>query len=75
MHVQARAANPLYLVKYLVKHPGALHCIVTVFLAEMAFLFVTWDENSVSVIGAKIKFRWPRKGIYDGTVIDSSGKA
>ena len=56
MHGQARAANPLYLLKYLVKHPGALHCIVTVFLAEMAFLLVNWDENSVSIIGTKMKF-------------------
>ena len=53
----------------------------------MAYLLVTWEEdNSVSIInskakaivsvdGTRIKFRWPRKGIYDGIVIDSSGKA
>ena len=53
----------------------------------MAYLLVTWEEdNSFSVIsskakgiisvdGEKIKFRWPRKGIYDGIIIDSSGKA
>ena len=53
----------------------------------MAYLLITWEEdNSVSIInskakvivsvdGTRIKFRWPRKGIYDDTVIDSSGKA
>ena len=53
----------------------------------MAYLLVTWEEdNSVSVInskakgivsvdGTKIKFRWPRKGIYDGIITDSSGMA
>lgn len=52
----------------------------------MAYFLVNWEEdNSVSVInsnakaiisvnGENIKFRWPRKGIYDGRIIDSSGK-
>ena len=52
----------------------------------MAFLLVSWEaDDSVSVIkragkallsleGDKVKFKWPRKGVYTGTVIDSSGK-
>ena len=44
-----------------------------------------WEEdNSISVIsrkakallsveGTKIKFRWPKKGVYEGTIVDSSG--
>ena len=52
----------------------------------MAFLLVSWEaDNSVSVIkrtakallsleGDKVKFRWPRKGVYTGTVINSSSK-
>ena len=51
----------------------------------MAYLLVSWDaDNSVSVVsrkakailsleGSRIKFRWPRKGVYDGKVINSSG--
>ena len=53
MHGQARAANPLYLLKYLVKHPGALHCIVTVFLAEMVFLLVNWVLISLTQVLVK----------------------
>ena len=52
----------------------------------MAFLLVAWEvDNSVSVIkrnakallsleGEKVKFKWPRKGVYTGSIIDSSGK-
>lgn len=72
--LQAQAANPLRLLKY----PGALHSNI-LFSHTMAFFLVTWKaDNSVSIIkrnvkallsleGKKVKFRWPRKGVYTGT--------
>ena len=77
--LQARVANPLLLLKYL------LSCLETVSESRMAYLLVMWEEdNSISVIsrkakallsveGTKIKFRWPKKGVYEGTIVDSSG--
>lgn len=51
----------------------------------MAYLLVNWDsDDSVSVLsqkakgiisreGLKISFKWPGKGIYDGTILATSG--
>ena len=52
----------------------------------MAYLLVNWDsDDSVSVIsqkvkgitsreGLKVSFKWPGKGIYDGTILATSGR-
>ena len=52
----------------------------------LQYLLVLWDiDNSVSVVQKDAKgvisireelitFKWPRKGIYEGKIIDSSGK-
>ena len=53
----------------------------------MVYLLITWEEdNSLKIINCntkaiilvdeeKIKFRWSRKRIYDGSIVDLSGKA
>ena len=53
----------------------------------MAYLLVSWEsDNSVSVINSsskslvsvvdnRVRFRWPRLGIYDGIIVSSSGMA
>ena len=52
---------------------------------NMAYLLVNWDsDNSISVIsqkakgitsreGHKVSFKWPGKGVYDGTILNTSG--
>ena len=51
----------------------------------MSYLLVLWEsDNSVSVVsrnsksvistdGSDISFKWPRKGIFKGKIISSSG--
>ena len=51
----------------------------------MSYLLVLWEsDNSVSVVarnskavtslsGNDISFKWPRKGVFQGTVVASSG--
>jgi len=51
----------------------------------MAYLLVSWDsDESISIInrkskslvsleGDRVQFRWPRLGLYDGTIVESSG--
>ena len=55
-------------------------------MSYLQYLLILWDvDNSVSVVRRDAKgvisikeelitFKWPRKGIYEGKIIDSSGK-